>query len=254
MILTFVSVDKILKHHHEKEIILYWMVFPPVLIITMPNTSRSLSELGLPVVVPVGSVTKHMKTKLWFACLIPVFFFFSYMLILKMWSQKVKLTIRPKLLKARFMLTNVNSYRKALVSANRFWATGPRALVYLHHYSNPTSPDNQGSPVLCVLCCVFKCMDKMPLCKHFHKSYWKLKSTPATFTMLYNVRNTSACKMAFNSSQIPLFYTMLLLPLVLPYFAHPSHALFPKYLLRLWLADLTTRIQITIHITHSFLS
>ena len=114
------------------------------------------------------------------------------MLILKMWSQKVKLTIRPTLLKAWFMLTNVNYHRNPLVSANHFWATGPRTLVYLHHYSNPTSPDNKGSTVLCVI--VLKCLDKMPLCKHFHKSCWKLKSTLAMFTTLHNVRKTSACK------------------------------------------------------------
>ena len=58
--------------------------------------------------------------------------------------------------------------------------------------------------------------------------------------------------MTFNSCQIPVFCTIFFLPLVLPYFAHPSHGLFPKYLLRLWLADLTTRIQTTIHIMHRF--
>lgn len=60
MILTSVSVDKILKHDHDNEIISYNLNDPfsyddhdNAIIYKEINTSRRLFELGLPVVVPV---------------------------------------------------------------------------------------------------------------------------------------------------------------------------------------------------------
>ena len=79
MILSSVSVDKILKHDHEKEIISYNLNDPSsnddhdnAIIYTETNTSRRLFELGLPVVVPV----EHTNEDKLQACLVPVFFFF----------------------------------------------------------------------------------------------------------------------------------------------------------------------------------
>ena len=78
MILSSVSVDKILKHDHEKEIISYNLNDPfsyddhdNATIYTETNTSRRLFELGLPVVVPV----EHTNEDKLQACLVPVFFF-----------------------------------------------------------------------------------------------------------------------------------------------------------------------------------